>query len=535
VNTISAANVQSIVSTLKRTDGIRASNSPNCLINESELNNMDVGMRLSDNMLYSNYTCNVFNVYNIGYRLDKHVLRPNNYGNHDGIHGHNYVWNPTRPLGEGHRHDELNPLGRSVQFEVKSSDVRQNLWSFEESFYNKRNNGTIRDLRIGYVGSYNPYDSYPNRGGIVQGHSTNRCLTSGGSLVADTSGFIVNVDTSDISGLDDVLQWNIISYVNREFDRGNSGFKFANPELITVHLIEDLLADEEYDSVWTIVQGFTPTNPIAVDFKKISEAISATRLQDSFVMGDSGMLLVYSKPMDSMYIADLTSIAEKNKLTESPYAVSARAILWSERQLEIEEPEIYDTTFFQITGYVDPECMFPLGDWNIYIEDQLDGNTGFVAASDSAGEFWFEGRMVFEGLNASAADLFRIVAVSPTLIDTLFSSYENLTDLALMSYHNLTCFDPSSALNPTSTNHSELNQATWSPKGIMTENTLELKTDLDQCEVSLMDMSGRLLFKNTVGQKHSINVAHMSSGIYILRFVNPETNEIRSSKIWKPE
>jgi hypothetical protein len=176
-----------------------------------------------------------------------------------------------------------------------------------------------------------------------------------------------------------------------------------------------------------------------------------------------------------------------------------------------------------------------LGDWNIYLEEQIYGNTGIIASSDSTGAFWFEGSMVFEGLNASPSDLYRIAAVSPTFIDTLFSSYENLTDLALMSFHHLMCIDPPSALDPTSADNPELNQTKWNPKGIMTENTLEVKTDLDLCEVSLMDMSGRLLFKNTVGQKYSINVTHLSSGIYILRFVNPETNEIRSSKIWKAE
>ena len=208
-------------------------------------------------------------------------------------------------------------------------------------------------------------------------------------------------------------------------------------------------------------------------------------------------------------------------------------LLWMEKQITVDEPEIKEPIYLQITGLVNPGCAYPLGDWNIYLEHQIMGSTEVSASSDSIGNFWFFGKDVFTTLDTSSFAGYRIVAVSP-LNDTLFSGFDNLTNLALMSFHHLDCTEPITL--PELLSNQELgNEAQWEPFGYMGQNSLNMTTGLERCEVSLRDMSGRLLLENTIGQKHSTNVAHLSSGIYILRFVNPETNEVRVQKIWKNE
>lgn len=446
------ARVGGVGGVLPQSKGIIMHNSPNTFLSGNTVNSMEIGINLSDNMLNSNYTCNNISGVRYGYRLQNHVLRDRDMDSNfvvqgyqeiepgvfipiTGVHGWDGLYNniDKRPVLEGDREDNFGSL--SLKYDVVNCDMVHNKWSFNESTYNNRNSFFYH--RIEYS---NPINNYWD--GIIYTFADPRCSFDDDDL-SDT---ISNHDVSSsfaFNSSNPVQDWNVKYYVNRLYEQGLSDTFYSNSEIITVSYIEDLIAKEDFDSAIIVINSFSPSSIIAQDFKTVSEIWVNTRLQDSFEVIDTLSFLVYTHPIDSAGIETLITIAEKNYLEESPYAINARTLLWMEKQILVDEPEYTERTYPQIFGTLDTSCANnPLMEnWSVHIQS-IDSDELFMSnIVDDEGNFSFPGRQLFQTVDTSAGHFFRIVAISPNSIDTAYSEFATLEDFDAMENMVLK-FDP---------------------------------------------------------------------------------------------
>ncbi|MCZ2130577.1 MAG: T9SS type A sorting domain-containing protein, partial [Bacteroidia bacterium] len=595
--------------------GLSMWNSPNSLADANEYVNMDIGMYQQSYMLNSNYTCNTFNQCKYGYFLAYHTLRENTMGatldlRVRRMHGWNDQWSQPRSNGEGCRIDIFNSVNTHIH--VHRSYLNQNQWSFTPGIY--YNHSLIR---INYY-----QEPSTAVGTIIAGYSVDRCGQIASILPVPNSQDYSNTDTSGFSPLD---YWNFVDYVNREYARGGSSTFIYNYDIVNVHSIENLIAIEKYDSAALVLAAFTPISPIAADFKQVANAIVQTRLSDSFEITDTAVYLTHRSSMDSSFIVPLTLVAQKNIHTQTPYAATARMLLWLEFGIEIEEAEEQPLTFPSLVGQIHKSCRGDEGQWRVYVEHQAMGYTGIEVESDSAGNFWFGGYTLFTQLDTLLTNLYRIVAVSPDFTDSIFSDYANLNALSenlwvleadcppvvypdITGWVNQECSESLGGwtvylehfgvgltgytatsdssgnfvftgnlftfIDTASTEFYRLQAVSpdfldilyspfvvfddlatmfhvldcsgsmitsvsdvraWMPYASIQNNTLELYAGLEPCTVSLLDISGRLLYQTTVSEKNAIDMHTYSQGIYILRFENLHTHDVQIRKIIKSE
>lgn len=399
--------------------GITMYNSPNSLVNKDTVAYMDIGMYQLNDMTHSNYTCNSFDHTKYGYFLREHKLRNAYPGSTLAYrirrtHG---IPNFVNSNSEGNRMDSYNSV--NTQIHLHKSNVDNNYWSFNNIIFNNHN-----QIRIGY---------YQTTGGntIIQEYSYDRCHVDDQIAIVLNDSTSEDYDSINYVNYTPLELWTFMDYINREYYAGRTSTFFNDYDINTVHLAERLISEEKYDSASVVLSGFTPVTSIAHDYKQIYSAWVNTRLNDVYEITDTAVYLTDRSRMDSSYITILTQIAQKNILTESPYATTARMMLWMEFGIELEEPEDQPVTLPAIAGVVADYCNLQANTWNLWLEKENIGPVGIQVQSDSSGNFWIGGYDVFTQLDTNVNVKYRLVATNT--VDSLtqvFTDYMSLWELA---------------------------------------------------------------------------------------------------------
>jgi hypothetical protein len=121
----------------------------------------------------------------------------------------------------------------------------------------------------------------------------------------------------------------------------------------------------------------------------------------------------------------LLSIAHKDELYESPYAINARVILWDEFNIYVEE-KLHDFVINKdIEGVIESACDSK-PNWSLLLENNQGDFFADFAFVDSVGAFGFDSERLFFELDTALTSFYRIVAVNPFVNDTIFSPFYNL-------------------------------------------------------------------------------------------------------------
>jgi hypothetical protein len=502
--------------------GISSQNSPQIHVNRNTFLSNNAAMFMSGSMLNSNYTCNTVNQSGTGYLLFVHELRPRLIGNTQfKVHGWNDLWNIT-PRGEGYRVDMINKTPSGHNIVLNQSHSLNNLWSFTQNIYT--GNFSALNFSINYI---NP----PSNNKIIIGYSRNRCEVSN-TVINGNDLVLPNPPANSYDVSNPANLWSALAYASEKGDEIPEEFSSMASEISTLSAVQDLLFLQQYDSALFILNQMQASNPIAQDYKTIWQAIAQTRLQDQIVQTDSGLSLVHSKAMDSTLLDQLTHIAQKNAVTESPAAVSARAVLWMETQDWIFNTQEIDLDLgYKIRGYVDSQCLIPnqAYQWNTWLCFENGDFAGIEGQADSSGIFeydWNEIKAMYphaEGMNFK-------IALSHQYGDTFYSALLPYESLFQSEYVQIGCFNPNAVQQSLSLNkNQEKDQTTYT----LQNNQLQIHSLSYPVELKIFDISGRLLVQKSITEKNEQISMDYSPGIYILQITNPRNHESQSFKLYK--
>jgi hypothetical protein len=233
--------------------------------------------------------------------------------------------------------------------------------------------------------------------------------------------------------------------------------------------------------------------------------------------------------MSDADVATLTAIAQKNGITQSPAAFTARAILWDERQLLIEaevfEPEL------ALAGNISADCGFTnLAANAVYLQRNTNQLMDEVVYTDENGAFVFSPEL----LNTyNDGYKYRYVLTAPDGT-SLYSPYAPIRELALLSDYVFTCtLGKKGAAQPQPTNPS--NQTTASSISIYpnpNNGSFTLTGVETTALVTLTDLTGKVLVADvSITAESKVQLQGLSSGLYLLNITQHDTTTVQKISI----
>ncbi len=469
---------------------------PNSLVYDNRTST-GYGLSATGSMVNSNYYCNQFSQAQEGITLTSHMLRITNPTTH-GVVGSesrsNYFIN--RPAGAKDIH-------------LVQSFNNHNLWVFHGA-----------PPQIVYTSPINYSSTLPPAANIVAGYGPDICGLN--NLPADPGN---GNGVGAAPGASGVEKFSLKYYDQVQHRMGYQQNPITNTNIINLVDAEALMAYPE-----TQAQALNLINSIDAS----TECANQQELMADYKLLYQTYLnylinATTPRSMGDEAVAILTTIAQKNGITQSPAAFTARAILWDERQLRIEveafEPELV------LAGNISADCGFTnLAANAVYLQRNTNQLMAEVAYTDENGAFAFNPDVVN---TYNDGYQYRYVLTAPDGTN-LYSPYAPIRELALLSDYEFTCALgkkgaakqlPTKPSNQT-TNNSILiypnpNNGSFTLTGV--ENT---------AAVSVSDLTGKLLIQQvSISSNGTVELGNLSSGLYLLNIKQHGTTTVQKISI----
>ena len=317
--------------------------------------------------------------------------------------------------------------------------------------------------------------------------------------------------------------------------------------LIAIQNIEDSIQIQSYAGAQGILNSFTPANKIDSAFKTIYSIWVSNRLSvdtiwlssiknnidtvwtdsinytvETFLI-DTLTYSIAQCPLNDSLVQILTDIAEKDAVLENPAAYAARAILWGERHLLINDPE---RPFYpNITGYVILPCSGG-SDTGVLVKvyNEFGIFTGIQTSTQDSGFFVLDGQTL-STLNPALNYYVSVSGLGGAENSDTTSWY----NLAMQSYHILDC---TGQLNKKSANTKKSNSdndiiiyPNPSSKGFTLSNMPS------NWRIEIKDIVGKKVWEKEGSGNTEIPNGMLVKGIYSAVITNLNTNEQYSKKL----
>jgi|GEM_PF-3311718 hypothetical protein len=221
-----------------------------------------------------------------------------------------------------------------------------------------------------------------------------------------------------------------------------------------------------------------------------------------------------NRTMNDSLVDMITPIAVKHPALQSPAAVSARAILWHERNLIFSDS---DYTEPYISGYISDSCEQQYLNVNVpfWMEDENYQNTDTLAYTDSTGHFYISTEQL-QQLNNTVN--YRLVfSIDGTTMR--YSAYRSIAEHIIKSDYYFSCNTFGKKSNNLANNTSEI---TTHPNPAGEQFTIQ--TDEIVKEVKLFNVLGQEVYK---GDNKEVSTAYLPYGVYVLHVVTNKNTYVQ--------
>jgi hypothetical protein len=165
----------------------------------------------------------------------------------------------------------------------------------------------------------------------------------------------------------------------------------------------------------------------------------------------------------------------------------------------------------------------------VHIQHWINGPTGLFAWSDYNGNFTFNETLASCGLDTSGTQLYRYMAISQFQTDTLYSGYTTLSQMAGLH----TIIDCNSPMGPLFNSSMQLEKKGRKALASIHENVLYLFASHKPTMYSVYTLTGVMIAEGVIDSESSLEMSKHGSGIYLVRFYDPNSGWQHSQKLIK--